>query len=155
MLYRHAKHGSWLRCKHLGFQKQNQTLQVNQAKVTKYERSYELNLCSGTNYIKKRACASSQKDKQFKCKETTCSVKHEYNIVRFKVLTHSPRMQCKESPKPAKSIYNTPTAQRNVIHQHVIAGPSKTSHQKTNKYYTSVTNNMLYIKPTINFNKIR
>ena len=107
--------------------------------------SYEIKLCSRTNYIKKRACASSQKHKQFKCKETSCSIKNRYNIARFKVLTHSPCMQCKESPKLAKYIYDTPASQRKVIDQRVIAGPLKTSHQQKNKQYTSVTNNMLYI----------
>jgi hypothetical protein len=37
------------------------------------------------------------------------------------------------SKKPASAIYDTPTAQRKVIDQRVIAGPSKTSHQQGNK----------------------
>jgi hypothetical protein len=32
--------------------------------------------------------------------------------------------------RPASAIYDTPTAQREVIDQRVIAGPSKTSHQQ-------------------------
>ena len=43
---------------------------------------------------------------------------------------HSPPMQCNanEAPKPAESIYDNLAAQRKVIDQRVVAGPSKTSH---------------------------
>ena len=75
----------------------------------------------------------AKKHKKFKYKETTCSVKNKYNVASFKVLTHSPGMQCKESPKLARSIYDTPAAQRRVIDQRAIEGPSKTSHQQRNK----------------------
>ncbi len=45
-------------------------------------------------------------------------------MARVKVLTRiPPHMQCKETPKPARSIYDTPVAQRKAIDQHVIAGP--------------------------------
>ena len=81
-------------------------------------------------YKKTRTYASSQKHKQFECKETTCSVKNKYYIVCLKVLTHSPRMQCIEAPSPVMSIYNVPAAQHKIIDQRVIARPSKTSHQQ-------------------------
>ena len=57
-----------------------------------------------------------------------------------------PVCNAKKLRKPAGAIYDTPTAQRKVIDQRVIAGPSKTSHQQGNKQYTSVTNNKLCIR---------
>ena len=47
---------------------------------------------------------------------------------------NSPHMQCKEAPSDIMTIYDNPAAQRKIIYQRVIAGPSKTSHQtmKTN-----------------------
>ena len=51
--------------------------------------------------------------------EITCSVKNGSNRARVKVLTRfpPPHMQCKETPKPARPIYDVPAAQRKVVDQ--------------------------------------
>ena len=55
-------------------------------------------------------------------------------MARVKVLTQNPPVcNAKKLQKPASAIYDTPTAQRKVIDQHVIAGPSKISHQQGSK----------------------
>jgi hypothetical protein len=56
-------------------------------------------------------------------------------MARVEILTQFPpyATQINSKKKPASAIYDTPTAQRKVIDQRVIAGPSKTSHQQGNK----------------------
>ena len=118
ILGRHAKHGPWFQCKRLHSKKKKNDKLFKSYNPQKQRN--RINLYEGGNTPQTQNIGNLIKQKL-----------HVDNkiIVYFKILTHFPHMQCKEAPSPAMSIYVNLTAQRKIIDQRVIVGPSKTSHQ--------------------------
>ena len=108
--------------------KNNQTLEVIQAKITKYQKLFKLNLCSGNKITPNRGHVSQTQNLNNSNEKKLSITIRILHTSRFSLI--SPRMQCKEALSLVRYIYDIPAAQRKIIDQRVIAGLSKTSHQQ-------------------------
>ena len=117
---RHAKHGSLFRCQRLRFKHTRlfKTIQV-------------INYAAEITYTKGGHVPQAKNINKFKYKETTSSVKINVRLHASTFsLIPSYAMHGSSAPSPVMSINDVPAAQRKIIDQRVIAGPSKTSHQQ-------------------------